>query len=124
MANFYKGFSTKKWLKTKSFKQVDIELVNENLLNHIYTRLGERLGQPSFGTIIPEMTFEPNDQTTIDKIQNDISTVVNFDPRVKLLSVTALPLTDNNALIFVVNLLYVEFNVKGSLNIDVKLGSL
>ncbi len=121
---YYKGFSTKNWLKNKSFSLHNIELVNENILNHIYTRLGERLGQPSFGTRIPEMAFEPNDPTTISLIQTDIETVVNFDPRVNLISISTLPLTDNNALIFIVNLFYVEFHVSGNLNIEVKSGTL
>jgi phage baseplate assembly protein W len=114
----YKGFSTAQWLKTKSFTLTDIDLVNQDLLNHIYTEVGSRLFMPSFGTRIPIMTFEPNDATTISILEEDLTTVFNYDPRVKLISLNVVSLPANNAIIGIANLLYLELNITAPLHLE------
>ena len=121
--SIYKGFSTNNWLKTKSLTISNIEAVKADLQNHIFTRIGERIMQPSFGTRIPELAFEPNDEETSRIINEDIMKVIDYDPRVELISLDILPFVDNNAIIVLVELLYVEMNVVDVLQIDVKLGS-
>lgn len=116
----YKGFSTANWLENKSLVISDIETIKHDLQNHIFTRLGERVMQPGFGTRIPEMAFEPNDEATIKIIRDDILTVINYDPRVELVSLEVLPIPDNNTIIVLVTVLYIEFEVQGELRIDVK----
>jgi phage baseplate assembly protein W len=116
----YKGFSTANWLKTRSFQVADIEAIKHDLSNHIFTRLGERVMQPGFGTRIPDMAFEPNDEETIKIIKDDVIKVINYDPRVQLKSVEVYPIPDNNTIIIMVTVYYVEFQVTGVLNIDVK----
>jgi len=116
----YKGFSTANWLENKSLIISDIETIKHDLQNHIFTRLGERVMQPGFGTRIPEMAFEPNDEATIKIIRDDVLTVINYDPRVELVSLEVLPIPDNNTIIVLVTVLYIEFEVQGELRIDVK----
>jgi phage baseplate assembly protein W len=116
----YKGFSTANWLENKSLIISDIEAIKHDLQNHIFTRLGERVMQPGFGTRIPEMAFEPNDEATIKIIRDDVLTVINYDPRVELVSLEVLPIPDNNTIIVLVTVLYIEFEVQGELRIDVK----
>ena len=116
----YKGFSTANWLDNKTLVISDIEAIKHDLQNHIFTRLGERVMQPGFGTRIPEMAFEPNDEATIKIIRDDVLTVINYDPRVELVSLEALPIPDNNTIIVLVTVLYIEFEVQGELRIDVK----
>jgi len=116
----YKGFSTANWIKNKTFVLTNMELVRQDLLNHIYTIQGERVYMPSFGTRIPLMTFEPNDEKTRAIIENDLKTVFEYDPRVKLLSLSVVSLPDNNAVLALADLLYVEFNVTDTLRIEVK----
>lgn len=116
----YKGFSTANWLETRSFQVADIEAIKHDLSNHIFTRLGERVMQPGFGTRIPDMAFEPNDEETIKIIKDDVIKVINYDPRVQLKSVEVYPIPDNNTIIIMVTVYYVEFQVTGVLNIDVK----
>ena len=116
----YKGFSTANWLETRSFQVADIEAIKHDLSNHIFTRLGERVMQPGFGTRIPDMAFEPNDEETIKMIKDDVIKVINYDPRVELKSVEVYPIPDNNTIIIMVTVYYVEFQVTGVLNIDVK----
>jgi phage baseplate assembly protein W len=115
----YKGFSTANWKVSKSFTLTNIDLVKQDLLNHIWTIKGERVMMPNFGTRIPTMAFEPNDEATVAIIEQDLTEVFNYDPRVKLLSLDVASLPNNNAIIAIANLLYVEFQVTDVLNIEV-----
>ena len=115
----YKGFSTANWIKTKSFSLTNIDLVNRDLLNQIWTIKGERVMMPNFGTRIPVLAFEQNDATTIEIITVDLTAVFNYDPRVSLISLNVASLPDNNAILAIANLRYIEFNVTGFLNIEV-----
>lgn len=116
----YKGFSTANWLANKSLVVTDIEAVKMDLQNHIFTRLGERVMQPGFGTRIPDIVFEQLDEETIKIVNDDILSVINYDPRVKLVDLSIAALPNNNAIIAVVTVLYVEFNFEGVIHIDVK----
>ena len=120
MAAKYKGFSTANWLANKKLAVSDIEAVKIDLANHIFTRLQERVVMPGFGTRIPDLPFEPNDEETAKIIQEDIMKVINYDPRVSLVSFVLMPIPDNNAIIAQVVLNYIEFNVQDTLRIDVK----
>jgi len=115
----YRGFSTANWLQNKSFSLTNIDLVKQDLLNQIWTIKGERVMMPNFGTRIPILAFEPNDSTTIGIIEEDLTAVFNYDPRVKLLSLNVASLPNNNAIVAIANLLYVEFQVTGVLNIEI-----
>jgi phage baseplate assembly protein W len=115
----YKGFSTSNWKTSKSFVLTDIALVNQDLLNQIWTIKGERVMMPEYGTRIPVLTFEPNDNVTVGIIETDLTAVFNSDPRVKLLSLNISQLPNNNAIIAIANLLYVELQVTGYLNIEI-----
>jgi phage baseplate assembly protein W len=73
MFKFYKGFSTRNYAKTgKGFELYNVELIEEDLLNEIYTLRGERIMMPSFGTRVPLMVMEPNDTQTLDILKADI----------------------------------------------------
>ena len=117
---FYKGFSTKNYQNKGTFLMTDVELVKADLLNHIYTIKGERVMMPNFGTRIPLLAFEPNDEKTLAIIEEDLTAVFNYDPRVKLLTLNLMTLPDNNAIIAVVDLFYIELNITDTLNIEVK----
>jgi phage baseplate assembly protein W len=96
-----------------------MELVKMDLLNHIYTRKGERVMMPNWGTRIPELAFEPLDQITLDILEEDLRAVVAFDPRVKLQDLTISPYYDNNSVVATIQLLYVELNIVGNLDINI-----
>jgi len=117
--NIYRGFSTQDWLNHRTFGRRDLELVKRDLLNHIWTIKGERVMMPNFGTRIPLLAFEPNDEQTRQVVEKDLRDVFNYDPRVQLLSLTVTSLPDNNAIVAIAELLYVEFEVRGELRIDV-----
>jgi phage baseplate assembly protein W len=115
----YKGFSTYEYMRSKSFTLTDIELVKMDLLNHIYTRRGERVMMPRFGTRIPDLAFEPLDPFLLDIIQEDLLQVINFDPRVELLDLVLNPLYDENTLTASIRLLFVEIGVQDTLNLNI-----
>jgi len=117
---YYRGFSSKKASQPGgSFTTTNIETVNTDLMNHIFTEYYERPHMPSFGTRIPSLVFEPNDLETQTVIREDLLKVFNYDPRVKLQKLDVYSLPDNNAIVAIASLLYVELNVVGDLNIEI-----
>lgn len=77
----YKGFSTV--ANVQGFALYDIELIKQDLLNNFHIRLGERLEQPEFGTIIWDILFEPLTEELRTVIIKNVETVVNYDPRIR-----------------------------------------
>lgn len=73
---------------------------------------------PNHGTIIPELTFEMIDEQLIETIYSEIKTVIDYDPRVQLLSLTVNPYPDINTVIAAAVLRYIEFDVVDVLNIE------
>jgi len=80
-AQFYKGFSTLDD-SSASVKLFDYELIKQDILNQFNTRLGERVMNPTFGTSIWDLIFEPLTPAVKDKIANDINRVLASEPRV------------------------------------------
>jgi len=110
-SGLYNGFSSHQYEYNKSFKLLDVDLVKRDLLNHIFTRLGERVCQAQFGTRIPDLLFEPLDEDTLDIVETDLRFVFNYDPRVSIVEVTVTPLYDQNAIIVNAILNYIELNL-------------
>jgi phage baseplate assembly protein W len=78
----YKGFSTVN-TNTENYNLYDFELIKQDLFNHFYTRQGERLMQPEFGTIIWDLLFEPLTPEIKNLVLENINQIINYDPRVK-----------------------------------------
>lgn len=116
----YRGFSTATFLTNRKggFSLTDQELVKQDLLNHIYTVKGERVNQPTFGTRIPLLAFEPLDDKTLAIVREDLTEVFNYDPRVKVtgMSINAAP--SNNMIIAFVDLEYLELNTQETLKLE------
>ena len=82
----FAGFSTKN-LKAINHELHDKDLVIEDLMNHIMTRRGERVMLPTYGSIIHEMMFEPLTAETTELIKEDLTNIINDDPRCTFVSV-------------------------------------
>lgn len=123
--SIYRGFSTATQEETRgrTFSTADVETVKRDLLNHIYTIPGERVMQPQFGTRIPLMAFEPLDELSTQIIKDDLTMVMNYDPRVRLIDIAVLPLPDNNAIVALVDIEYVQLDVTETLRLDFPVGS-
>lgn len=83
----YKGFST---IDSNNNSNVlyDIALIKQDIVNHFHIRKGEKLSDPSFGTIIWDVLFEPLTEVTKNAIVRDVSAIINFDPRVQVNQIT------------------------------------
>jgi phage baseplate assembly protein W len=98
----------------------DIKLVERNILNHIFTKKGTRVMMPNFGTTIPSMVFEPLDEYVIESVRSDVESVVAYDPRVRLVTITVVPNYDTNSLSVSLMLQYIELNVTQGMNFNIE----
>lgn len=116
----YIGFSTQDFLITRRFKKINVEIVKQDIVNHIFTRKGERVMMASFGTIIPDLVFEPLDETTIRQVHDEVLQVINFDPRVEIIDFTVTPNFNDQSITVSANLFYLELNITDALNINIQ----
>jgi len=59
----------------------DKDLALRDLMNHFYTRRGERVMNPEFGSILHELVFDPLDARTEMLAEDDVQKIINSDPR-------------------------------------------
>ena len=78
-----------------------IGLKNENAIarsvrNIVMTAPGEKFFEPDFGSRVSKLLFENVDDITASQIREEIEySIVNYEPRVKILSITVNPNNDN-----------------------------
>lgn len=95
---FNKTFSTKDQIKS-------------NLINLLLTYKGERILNPEFGADLPRLLFEPINNETLDKIQNQIITsVAIYVPEVNITNIEITPDIDINTIY--INIIY-QFKLSG-----------
>ena len=110
----YKGFNSRN-AKT-GFKQYDIDLIKQDLLNHFHIKRGQKVENPEFGTAIWDMIFEPMSETNKKLVADDVQTIVNNDPRTKVNNVV-IEATEHGIRIQV-EMTYLPFNVVDSMILD------
>ena len=115
----YKGYSSFEFESTGSFKINDVELIKLDLLNHIFTRRGERVMMPRFGTIIPDLVFEPLDEETLDTLETELRLVFEYDPRVELLDLSLNPDEDNNTVTAACRIRCIELDTVELINLNI-----
>ena len=111
----YKGFSSVN-TSTENYTLYDFELIKQDLLNHFYVRQGERLMQPTFGTIIWDLLFEPLTDELKEMILQNVNQIVNFDPRVQASNV--LVTGYETGIQIEVTLTYLPYNLSENLKIQ------
>ena len=84
MVATFRGFSTVGTPKP-SYSLRDIELVKRDLLNHFYTRKGERVMLPNFGSNIQDYIFEPMVDHILEDLRADVLDVISQEPRVEFI---------------------------------------
>jgi phage baseplate assembly protein W len=84
--HIYKGFST---VDPTNYggKLFDFDLIKQDIINHFNTRKGERVMNPTFGTIVWDLIMEPLTDQVKDLLTKDITEICNFDPRVSPLQI-------------------------------------
>ena len=83
----YRGISTVNPDNT-GFKLFDIALIKQDIINLFHIRKGEKLEDPNFGTIIWDMVHEPLTNENRDFIAENVTEIINYDPRVQVDGVT------------------------------------
>lgn len=118
----YRGISTVGNVGKTTFNLYDLDLIKQDIINHFHIRQGEKLENPTFGTIIWDILFDPLTDALKDAIINDVTKIVNFDPRVNVSSV----LIDayETGLQITCELTYLPYNISETLtlNFDQKIG--
>lgn len=72
--------------------------ITQSIKNLIYTNLGERLFQPTVGSDIMSMLFEPNFTDYINEIEMYIMrTIENYEPRAEVIQVLFPEVFDENS---------------------------
>lgn len=95
--------------KHDAAKVVGARAVKNSLLGIITTRKGSRPFMPEFGCDITDQLFDNMTPLTADTIQrNIVSSVRNFEPRIKRLSVQVAPIYDDNTIVVTVQFSIVD----------------
>lgn len=106
MATF-KGFTTLDRVKSP-FTITDQELIKRDLMNEFYTKIGERVMRPNFGSIIWDLLMDPSDDTLVTSVKEDIKRIVNKEKRVEHIKTTVY--VSEHAISADVQLRYLPFN--------------
>lgn len=99
---------------------VNENAVNRSIRNLLFTNKGERLYQPDIGSDLTKMLFEPMSDGIAELISTSIqSTINNYEPRAKVLSVYVAPDYNNNR--YVVTVEYMLINRQSPVTLNVTL---
>ena len=75
----------------------DTTAIARSIRNIVFTSPGEKFFNPDFGSRISESLFENVDEVSALAIEDEIkSSIINFEPRVNLLSTVVAPNPDDN----------------------------
>jgi|SRR5581483_486089 len=70
--------------------KTDVALVVDSITQILGTRKGERLRVPTFGSVLSQLQFEPDDQVLADLAASNIADALHqWEPRLRLQQVTA-----------------------------------
>lgn len=105
----YQGFSTVYNQGNKKYSLTSYDLIKQDLMNALNTRKGSRVMNPSEGTILWDLIFEPLTDETQQALVNDIANIVAKDPRVSVSNVDITAI--NNSIFLTLDLVYVQDNV-------------
>lgn len=109
----FSGFSSEDYNKEVLY---DVELITRDLKNHFYTRRGERVMNPEFGTIIWDMLFEPFTENVRNLVREDVIRVIESEPRVELQNVEVA--TTSRSITVRMEIRYLPFNSIGTLDLE------
>lgn len=101
----FKGFSTIN-RQYGNFKLYDKELAMRDLLNELYTRKGERLMSPTYGSIVWDLLFDPLIDEVVSMIRDDCLRIVAKDPRLELIQVLVSESVDQQSVVVSLMLKY------------------
>lgn len=100
----------------KQTQWTDLELIKRDLINHFYTRKGERVMRPDFGSIIWDLLFEPITEDVVTAMVDDATQIVQLDNRVAIQSINLVEL--DHGIQLQMNLIYTPLNIVESFSLD------
>lgn len=110
----YRGISTVDPTATSPVLY-DFELIKQDIINHFHIRQGEKLSDPTFGTIIWDILFEPLTDLVRDLVVRNVTRIITSDPRVRVDKV----IVDayETGIQIDVTLVYVPYNITESMKL-------
>ena len=75
---------------------------------------------PTFGTVIPDLVFEPLDAETTEILEDELRSVFDFDPRVEIVSFDLLVEEELNKVTAAVQLFYVELDIIDDFELNIQ----
>jgi len=103
----FKGFTTVDRIRAP-YTIESRDLVKRDLLNTFYTKKGERVMRPDYGSIIWDLLMNPDDTATEKEIREDVLKIIDADPRVDHLDTTIIFM--DHTIRIEINLNYVLLN--------------
>jgi phage baseplate assembly protein W len=100
----------------KQTQWTDLELIKRDLINHFYTRRGERVMRPSFGCIIWDLLFEPMTADNVSLIVEDATNIVQLDGRVAIQTINLVEY--EHGIQLQINLIYEPLNIVDTFTLD------
>ena len=108
----YRGISTVD-PNANGFNLYDLALIKQNIINLFHIRQEEKLENPEFGTIVWDALYEPLTEDLKEAIAENVTEIVNYDPRVTVNNVTIDQY--ESGLQISVSLTYLPYNISESL---------
>jgi phage baseplate assembly protein W len=100
----------------KTTQYTDLELIKRDLINHFYTRVGERVMNPSFGCVIWDYLFEPMTVENVSTIVNNATSIVELDGRVSIQNINLVEF--DHGLQLQIDLYYQPLNIVEAFRLD------
>ena len=110
----YRGLSTVN-AESDSFNLYDIALIKQDIINHFHIRVGEKLENPEFGTVIWDVLYEPMTDNLKEAIANNVTSIINYDPRVQVEQVVVD--TYESGILIECTLTYLPYNISESMRL-------
>jgi len=111
----YRGISTVN-PQSNSPLLYDLNLIKQDIINHFHIRQGERLQNPEFGTIIWDVLYDPLTDDLKDAIANNVTEIVNFDPRVQVDEIIVT--SYESGIQIEVDLTYIPYNISEKMRLQ------
>ena len=110
----YRGISTAN-SDNQKFGLDDVGLIKQDIINHFHISQGEKLENPTFGTIIWDIIHDPMTEDLEEAIKQDVLNIINHDPRVRATQVIITPF--EAGIQIEVDLEYLKYNVSEKLRL-------
>ena len=111
----FKGFSSVD-SSIKKTNWTDLDLIKRDLVNAFYTRVGERVMNPTFGCIIWDLLYEPMTDLNVQAIESNCLDIVAADGRVTAQDFNLIQL--DNSIQLGISLYYAPLNLVDQFTIN------